>query len=162
MGTEFDLSQKADWNGKTYLRTPYSADKGINNGFDINSLESLPTVEIKEETKTEDVAYQSIKSTDATLPSGEEKVIRAGVKGVRTIVYTVTYTNNVETARTVKSDSVTTPAVDELIAVGSYVEPPVTPPVVPTPQEGQGVLAWLNNVITWIKEVLKSFTYKSK
>ena len=60
---------------------------------------------------------------------------------MRTIAYTVTYTNNVETARTVKSDSVTTPAVDELIAVGSYVEPPVTHPVVPTPQEVKGY--WL-------------------
>ncbi len=115
---------------------------------------------MKEESKTEDVAFQIIKSTSATVPVGQEIVTRKGVKGVRTIVYTVTYTNNVETARTVKSDSITTPAVDELVAVGSYVEPPVTPPVVPVPEPGESAFAWLNKIWGIVVEVLKKFTYK--
>lgn len=163
-GTEFDLNQKSDWNGKTYLRTPYSSTNNVGNGFDINSLEDLPVVTVKEESKTEEVAFQITKSTDATLPVGEEKVIRAGVKGVRTIVYTVTYTNNVETSRTVKSDSITTPAVDELIAVGSYVQPPVTPPVVPLPEDGQNAFDWLKSALKafgeFLKAVLSKFTFK--
>jgi len=159
-GTEFDLNQKSDWNGKTYLRTPYSSTNNIGNGFDQDSLENLPTVEVKEESKTEEVAFQSTKSTDATLPVGEEKVIRAGVKGVRTIVWTVTYTNGVETSRTVKSDAVTTPAVDELIAVGSYVAPPTTPPVIPIPEDGESATSWLSKVIKLIVEFLSKFTFK--
>ena len=159
-GTEFDLNQKCDWNGKTYLRTPYSSTNNVGNGFDQDTLESLPTVEVKEESKTEEVAFQSTKSTDATLPVGEEKVIRAGVKGVRTIVWTVTYTNGVETARTVKSDAVTTPAVDELIAVGSYVAPPTTPPVIPIPEDGESATSWLTKVIKLIVEFLSKFTFK--
>lgn len=159
-GEQFDLNQKTDWNGKTYVRTVYSSTNNVGNGFDINTLENLPVVTVKEETKTEEVAFQIVKSTDATLPTGQEKVIRPGVKGVRTIVYTVTYTNNVETARTVKSDAVTTPAVDELVAVGSYVEPPVTPPVVPLPEDGQTAVSWLQAIFNWIKEVLSKFTYK--
>ncbi len=161
-GTEFDLNQKSDWKGKTYLRTIYSSVSNLGNGFDINSLEDLPVVSVKEETKTEEVAYQVVKSTDATLPTGQEKVTRPGIKGVRTIVYTVTYTNNVETARTVKSDSVTTPVINELVSVGSYVEPPVTPPVVPLPEPGESAFSWLTKVFELIKKILESFTYKKK
>lgn len=159
-GSEFDLNQRTDWNGKVYLRTPYSTTNNISNGFDEATLEELTTVEVREETKTEEVAYQTTKSTDATLPSGQEKVIRAGVKGVRTIVYTVTYTNGKETARTLKSDSVTTPAVDELIAVGSYVEPPTTPPVIPLPEDGETATSWLTKIIEIIKQILSKFTFK--
>lgn len=161
-GVEFDFNQRTDWNGKTYLRTVYSSNTNVGNGFDINSLEEIPVVNVKEETKTEEVAYQVIKSTDASLPVGEEKVTRKGVKGVRTIVYTVTYTNNVETARTVKSDAVTTPAIDELVSVGSYVEPPVTPPVIPLPEDGENAASWLTKVFELIKKILQSFTYKGK
>ena len=159
-GTEFDLNQKSNWNGKTYLRTPYSSTNNVGNGFDENTLEALPTVEVKEESKTEEVAFQITKSTDATLPVGKEKVIRAGVKGVRTIVWTVTYTNGTETARTVKSDTVTTPAVDELIAVGSFVQPPTTPPVIPLPEDGESATSWITKLVEVIKQILSKFTYK--
>lgn len=159
-GEQFDLNQKSDWNGKTYLRTVYSSTAGTGNGFDLNTLEELPIVSVKEETQTQEVAFQITKSTDATVPAGEERVIRQGVKGVRTIVFSVTYTDNVETARTLKSDAVTTPAVDELIAVGSYVEPPTTPPIVPTPEPGESAFAWLKKIWDIVVEVLKKFTYK--
>ena len=43
----------------------------------------------------------------------------AGKKGVRTIVYTVTYTDGVETGRVEKSNTITTPAVDEIVEVGT-------------------------------------------
>ena len=42
-----------------------------------------------------------------------------GKKGVRTIVYTVTYTDGVETGRVEKSNTITTPAVDEIVEVGT-------------------------------------------
>ena len=42
-----------------------------------------------------------------------------GKKGVRTIVYTVTYTDGVETGRVEKSKTITTPAVDEIVEVGT-------------------------------------------
>lgn len=159
-GTEFDLNQFSDWNGKRYLRTPYSSTNNVGNGFDQNTLGELAVVEVKEDSKTEDVAFQIIKSTDATVPAGEERTVRVGVKGVRTIVYTVTYTDKVETARTLKSDAITTPAVDELVAVGSYVEPPTTPPVVPVPEPGESAFAWLKKIWAIVVEALKKFTYK--
>ena len=78
-----------------------------------------PVVTTKEETKTEDVAFQTKEVTNPDLPEGSRQVKTAGKKGVRTIVYTVTYTDGVETGRVEKSSTITTPAVDEIVEVGT-------------------------------------------
>ncbi|ORO70654.1 G5 domain-containing protein, partial [Streptococcus oralis] len=78
-----------------------------------------PVVTTKEETKTEDVAFQVKEVKNADLPEGSRQVKAAGKKGVRTIVYTVTYTDGVETGRVEKSNTITTPAVDEVVEVGT-------------------------------------------
>ena len=78
-----------------------------------------PVVTTKEETKTEDVAFQVKEVQNADLPEGTRRVKTAGKKGVRTIVYTVTYTDGVETGRVEKSNTITTPAVDEVVEVGT-------------------------------------------
>jgi len=78
-----------------------------------------PVVTTKEETKTEDVAFQVKEVQNADLPEGSRQVTTAGKKGVRTIVYTVTYTDGVETGRLEKSSKITTPAVDEIVEVGT-------------------------------------------
>ena len=78
-----------------------------------------PVVTTKEETKTEEVAFQTKEVTNSELPEGTRVVKAAGKKGVRTIVYTVTYTDGVETGRVEKSNTITTPAVDEIVEVGT-------------------------------------------
>ena len=78
-----------------------------------------PVVTTKEETKTEEVAFQTKEVTNPNLPEGSRQVKTAGKKGVRTIVYTVTYTDGVETGRVEKSNTITTPAVDEVVEVGT-------------------------------------------
>ena len=78
-----------------------------------------PVVTTKEETKTEEVAFQVKEVQNADLPEGSRQVKTAGKKGVRTIVYTVTYTDGVETGRVEKSSTITTPAVDEVVEVGT-------------------------------------------
>ena len=78
-----------------------------------------PVVTTKEETKTEEVAFQTKELTNPNLPEGSRQVKAAGKKGVRTIVYTVTYTDGVETGRVEKSNTITTPAVDEVVEVGT-------------------------------------------
>ena len=78
-----------------------------------------PVVTTKEETKTEEVAFQTKEVTNPELPEGSRQVKSAGKKGVRTIVYTVTYTDGVETGRVEKSNTITTPAVDEIVEVGT-------------------------------------------
>ena len=91
-----------------------------------------PVVTTKEETKTEEVAFQTKEVTNPDLPEGSRQVKAAGKKGVRTIVYTVTYTDGVETGRVVKSNTITTPAVDEVVEVGTKK---VVAPVVTTKEE---------------------------
>ena len=89
-------------------------------------------VTTKEETKTEEVAFQTKEVTNPNLPEGSRQVKTAGKKGVRTIVYTVTYTDGKETGREVKSNTITTPAVDEVVEVGTKK---VVAPVVTTKEE---------------------------
>ena len=91
-----------------------------------------PVVTTKEETKTEEVAFQTKEVTNPNLPEGSRQVKAVGKKGVRTIVYTVTYTDGVETGREVKSNTITTPAVDEVVEVGTKK---VVAPVVTTKEE---------------------------
>ena len=89
-------------------------------------------VTTKEETKTEEVAFQTKEVTNPDFPEGSRQVKAAGKKGVRTIVYTVTYTDGVETGRVEKSNTITTPAVDEVVEVGTKK---VVAPVVTTKEE---------------------------
>ena len=91
-----------------------------------------PVVTTKEETKTEEVAFQTKEVTNPDLPEGTRRVKTAGQKGVRTIVETVTYTDGVETGRVEKSNTITTPAVDEVVEVGTKK---VVAPVVTTKEE---------------------------
>ncbi|MCY7101828.1 G5 domain-containing protein [Streptococcus oralis] len=91
-----------------------------------------PVVTTKEETKTEEVAFQTKEVTNSDLPEGTRVVKTAGKKGVRTIVYTVTFTDGVETGRVEKSNTITTPAVDEVVEVGTKK---VEAPVVTTKEE---------------------------
>ena len=92
----------------------------------------VPVVTTKEETKTEEVAFQTKEVTNSELPEGSRQVKTAGKKGVRTIVETVTYTDGVETGRVEKSNTITTPAVDEIVEVGTKK---VVAPVVTTKEE---------------------------
>ncbi|MCO8173903.1 G5 domain-containing protein [Streptococcus suis] len=85
-----------------------------------------PVITTEEVTETEAVAYETVREDDPTLEEGKEVVSVAGKAGVRTIVYTVTKTDGVETSREVKSDSVTTPAVNEVIKVGTKKAPVIT------------------------------------
>ena len=108
----------------------------------------VPVVTTKEETKTEEVAFQTKEVTNSELPEGSRQVKTAGKKGVRTIVETVTYTDGVETGRVEKSNTITTPAVDEVIEVGTKK---VVVPVVTTKEETK-----TEEVVFQTKEVTNS------
>ncbi|MCO8220574.1 G5 domain-containing protein [Streptococcus suis] len=86
----------------------------------------VPGITTEEVTETEAIPYETVRENDPTLEEGKEVVSVAGKAGVRTIVYTVTKTDGVETSRVVKSDSVTTPAVNEVIKVGTKKVPGIT------------------------------------
>jgi hypothetical protein len=151
-----DLNQKTIWNGKTYVRTAYSSTNQIDNGFDVATLTEIPVITTKEETRQEPIPFTSETIEDPTLPYGETKITQVGVNGIKTIVYTVTYTNGVETSRVIKSQSVTTQPVSQVTAIGT--KPDVTP--APIPEPGDDALGWLKSLWEWVKSILKSFTFK--
>ncbi|WP_155971114.1 G5 domain-containing protein [Streptococcus ruminantium] len=89
----------------------------------------VPVVTTEEVSETKPVPFETIREEDPNLEAGKEVVAIEGKEGVRTIVYTVTKTDGVETSRVVKSDTITTPAVNKVIKVGTKT---TTSPVVTT------------------------------
>lgn len=84
-------------------------------------------VEAKTETKTEPIAFTTSTVNDNTLAKGTTQVRTVGVNGVLTHTYKVTYTDGVETSRSAPVDTVTTPAVNAVTAIGTYVAPAPAP-----------------------------------
>ena len=102
-------------------------DLGVEITEPVKEIISIPgkehIIETKEETVTEPVAFSTETVDDPDRIKGDpDIVLQEGQNGVKTIVYTVTYTDGVETGRTVKSETVTTQPVNEIIsvAVGKY------------------------------------------
>ncbi len=85
-------------------------------------------------TETKVVPFKSTTVEDNTLPVGTAKTTQAGVDGVETIIYSVAYSDGVETGRTVTSDTVTTQPVDEIIATGTLEPTPPSPQPTPDPE----------------------------
>lgn len=108
------------FNGTKYMVTDYSYNKGIKNGVNIADLTKIkePVITVKEDTVITTIPFDSTTVNDNTLPLGQKVTKTYGKNGNRTIIYEVTYTDGVETKRTVKSD-VTIPATVEVIAVGT-------------------------------------------
>ena len=82
---------------------------------------SMPKTKTLKEVKAVD--YDVIRRDDSTLPMGEERVSVKGITGERTVTYEATYIKGVETGRKNINEEVTKAPVDEVVLVGTYVEP---------------------------------------
>lgn len=100
-----------------------------------------PVVTTETVTETATIPFAATSVESATLASGTSSVTTPGVDGVQTKTFTVTYTDGVETGRTLASDVVTTPPVAQVTTIGTYVAPPPAPapPVAPTCTNGSYV-----------------------
>lgn len=136
-----------------------SGDWGV-----VTDIVQAPVITTGTVTVTQDIAFDAVTQNDATLPVGQSKIMTAGVKGVRTIVYTVTYTNGKETARVIKSDTVTTKPVAQVTAIGTYVEPVADPTTTTTdpivPSEDASFVTWLKNLFINLAKWLLSWRNK--
>lgn len=72
-----------------------------------------------EETRTAVVPYSTQTIVDSNLPEGQSEIRQQGVNGEKTQVYNVTYVDGVAESETLKSETVTTMAIDQIIAVGA-------------------------------------------
>jgi len=92
----------------------------------------------KEVTETSVVPFITQTQSDSSLPQGQTSVAQQGVDGQKTTVYEVTYVDGKETGRTVKSDTVTTQPVVQIVNNGTYVAPAPVAPSSPQASSGDG------------------------
>lgn len=85
-----------------------------------------PVIEVKEETTNEDIPFTKERRANAEmLTTDAEKEVRAGVNGVKTITWKVTYTDGVVTNKEKVSETVTTEMIPQIVEYGTK-QPPVT------------------------------------
>ena len=100
-----------------------------------------PSVEVRTETAEEPVPFAATNADDPGHDVGWTAVTTAGVNGVKTKTYRVTYADGVETSRELVSEAVTTAPVDQVTSVGSRQPAPPPPPApapAPAPAPGGG------------------------
>lgn len=83
----------------------------------------VSVVTTKTITKTSSIPYASTTVNDPTLAQGTSSITTAGVNGVRTKTYRVTYVDGAESTRVLTGDTTTTPPVTQVTTVGTYVAP---------------------------------------
>jgi hypothetical protein len=116
-----------------------------------------PKIEKKEEVRVATIPFLLTTDEDANLPLGQTRVER-GVDGEKRIVWTVTFTNGKETARTVKSETIVKAQSPQITFTGTYVEPQL--PVEPTPPPVETATPsnpweWLVYIIIKLYEAIK-------
>jgi len=80
-------------------------------------------VQVSDVTEVRSVDYQTVETPDAEAFQGDRTVTQEGVEGEQTVTWRVTVTDGVETGREQLAVVVTTPAVDELVTVGTKEKP---------------------------------------
>ena len=81
-------------------------------------VEDLPSIDIQELTRTEEIGYKTIEEEDTTLPVGEKVVKQAGKKGSKSVKTIKLYQGNVLIDE-VTHETVIADAVNEVILVGT-------------------------------------------
>jgi hypothetical protein len=92
---------------------------------------NAPAITTKTVTATEVVPFTSTSISLDTMPQGTSKVTTAGVNGIKTDTYSVTYSNGQQTSKQLTKSAVTTPPITQVTTVGTYVAP-ATPAPAPT------------------------------
>jgi len=88
---------------------------------------TMPKIETKTVTTTEAIPFTKSTVNDSNLEIGKSQIQIAGVNGVLTHSYQVTYTDGVETSRSTATDTITTPAINEITAIGTKAPAPICP-----------------------------------
>lgn len=123
-----------------------------------------PKIEYKNETKTEEIPFETKYENDSNLEEGQSKVKQEGVKGVKTIIYKVTYTDGAETNREKTSEEVTTKPVDKIVIKGTKSKPSEPPKVKSETSTGDTILGFLvlSGIGYGIYRLYKKFKLKNK
>ena len=88
-----------------------------------NNLEIIITrINVEEKTIPEDIDFKTTVKNDSKLGWREKKVETAGVKGVKEVVYRITYKNNIEISRVRLSQKIIQEPVMQVETQGTFVK----------------------------------------
>jgi len=101
-----------------------SAQTNVNIGEAKSSQQeiSAPKIETKTETSAEVITFVTSNIETNSLAKGRTQIQTAGVSGTKTITYTITLTNGIETNR-ISTEEITTQPINEVVLIGTYVAP---------------------------------------
>ncbi|MFR3543679.1 MAG: G5 domain-containing protein, partial [Bifidobacterium longum] len=88
-------------------------------GIVLNKEDRVNVEKDGEETRTSVIPFSTQTIIDPNLAEGQADVRQQGVNGEKTQVYDVTYVDGVAESETLKSETVTSMAIDQIIAVGA-------------------------------------------
>lgn len=107
-------------------RSPASA-KRSNSPSPSTTASPSPRIETRQVTEEQSIPFTTDNVNDPNLAQGTTEVRTAGVPGVKTITYEVTYTDGVQTGKKQLTEAVTRPPVAQVVAVGTRQEPKCDP-----------------------------------
>ena len=92
---------------------------------EVTLVGTRPVVTTQEISEESEIPYGTQTQQNANLAKGVKNTVRPGVKGKKKVTYTITLTDGIQTDKQVKNTEILTPAVDEIIEVGTKEEPVV-------------------------------------
>jgi len=96
----------------------------------VNAPKPVPILTTKDVTNTVVLSYKTIFQDDNTLPKGQVKTLVVGVDGYTTTTTRIYYSDGIETGRE-QLVQTTTPAIDQVVLNGTYIDPEPSQPVDP-------------------------------
>jgi hypothetical protein len=111
---ELDLERRLEITPKDQVIASGGSLEALSDGTKV-IITRVAEVEI---TKTEQIAYSTIKKETADLEKGQTSVVVAGVNGTKEVTYLVKRVNGVEASRKAIATKVTKPAVVQEVLVG--------------------------------------------
>jgi resuscitation-promoting factor RpfB len=106
------------WNGSAQPHSPPTQLVQPSPPYPTIALPQAPSVH-RNITETEAIPFATETVRDAFIARGTTVVRIAGVPGVKTLTYEVTFSNGVQTGRELISEQVTRAPITQLIAVGT-------------------------------------------
>lgn len=93
-----------------------------------DSIRNAPVTTTKEVVEEVEIDFSSKTEENSSMNQGETSLKTNGLKGLKTLKYSVTYVDGKETTKLLIDEKVVREPVDEITYVGTYVKP-AAPPV---------------------------------
>lgn len=87
----------------------------------VQSVKEEPVITIKTITETSDIAYAKSSVNDGNLEKGKTAIKTAGVNGIKTFTYEVTYKDGTESEKKLIKEEITTAPVTEVTSIGTKI-----------------------------------------